>query len=109
MKEKGIAYQQPDQYDGIEMPKNTYKGLIIGAFAFTFGFAMVWYIWWLAILSALVLLFTVIARASDDHTDYIIPAAEIERIENQRYQQLPSAATGRPAEGQRTPELSPEV
>ena len=35
----------------------------------------------------------VIARASDDDTDYIIPAAEVERIENERYRQLASAAS----------------
>ena len=77
MKEKGIAYQQPDQYHDIHMPKNTAQGLINGALAFLFGFAMVWYIWWLAMLSALGMLFTVIVRASDDDTEYIIPAAEV--------------------------------
>ena len=35
------------------MPKNTAKGFIIGVLAFLFGFAMIWYIWWLAVLSAL--------------------------------------------------------
>jgi cytochrome o ubiquinol oxidase subunit 1 len=109
MKEKGIAYQQPDQYHDIEMPKNTAKGLIIGAFAFLFGFAIIWYIWWLAIISALVMLFTVIARAFDDHTDYIIPAAEIERIENQRYRQLTSAETNRPPNAQTATGPAPEV
>ena len=99
MKEKGIAYQQPDRYHDIHMPKNTADGFIIGVLAFVFGFAMVWYIWWLAVLSALGMLFTVIARASDDDTEYIMPAAEVERIENQRYRQLASAATNRPAGG----------
>jgi cytochrome o ubiquinol oxidase subunit 1 len=91
------------------MPKNTAKGLIIGAFAFLFGFAIIWYIWWLAIISALVMLFTVIARAFDDHTDYIIPAAEIERIENQRYRQLTSAETNRPPNAQTATGPAPEV
>ena len=92
MKEKGIAYKQPDQYYDIHMSKNTASGFIIGSSAFVFGFAIIWYIWWLVILSALCILFTVIARAFDDDTDYIIPAAEIERIENQRYRQLTAAA-----------------
>jgi cytochrome o ubiquinol oxidase subunit 1 len=108
MKEKGIAYRQPDQYHDIEMPKNTPKGLAIGVFAFLFGFAMVWYIWWLAILSALVILFTVIARASDDDTEYVIPAAEVQRFENQRYEELRSAGVI-PRAGGPTPEFSPEV
>jgi cytochrome o ubiquinol oxidase subunit 1 len=109
MKEKGIAYQQPNQYHDIEMPKNTAKGLLTGAFTFVFGFALVWYIWWLAILSALGILFTVIARGSDDDADYIIPAAEVERIENGRYRQLTSAPTNRAADGQITPEPLPQV
>jgi cytochrome o ubiquinol oxidase subunit I len=109
MKERGVAYQRPDQYKDIEMPKNSPHGLIIGALAFVFGFAMIWYVWWLAILSALGMLFTVIARSMDDDIHYIIPAAEVERIENERYLQLGSIANRRPTYGQTTPEPVPEM
>jgi cytochrome o ubiquinol oxidase subunit 1 len=109
MKERGIAYKRPDQYQDIEMPKNTASGFMIGVLAFLFGFAMVWYIWWLAIVSGLGMLLTVIARGSDDETGYIITAAEIEKIETQHYQRLTSAATNRQATKLTTPELSPEV
>jgi len=109
MKEKGIAYRQPDRYHDIHMPKNTAKGLINGALVFVFGFAMVWYIWWLAILSALGIIFTLILRASDDDTDYIVPAIEVERIENRRYRQLTTAADNRPAGGQTILQPSPAV
>jgi cytochrome o ubiquinol oxidase subunit 1 len=109
MKEKDVAYKRPDQYYDIHMPKNTANGFVIGSSAFVFGFAVVWYIWWLAILSALGMLFTIIARASSDDTDYIIPAAEVERIENQRYRQLTSAAAAYPASRQATSESLPEV
>ncbi|MGA8242319.1 MAG: cbb3-type cytochrome c oxidase subunit I, partial [Desulfobacterales bacterium] len=109
MKEKDIAYQQPDQYHDIHMPKNTAKGLINGALTFVFGFAMVWHIWWLAILSALGIIFTLIVRASDDDTNYIVPADEVERIENRRYRQLTTAANNRPSGGQTTLQPSPAV
>ena len=109
MKEKDIAYQQPDQYLDIHMPKNTAKGLINGALTFVFGFAMVWHIWWLAILSALGIIFTLIVRASDDDTNYIVPADEVERIENRRYRQLTTAANNRPSGGQTTLQPSPAV
>ena len=89
MKERGVAYQRPDHYSDIEMPKNAPNGLIIGGLAFLFGFAIIWYIWWLAILAALGILFTVIARAMDDDNHYIIPAAEVERIENERFANWP--------------------
>ena len=74
------------------MPKNAPHGLILGGLAFVFGFAMIWSIWWLAILAALGMLFTVIARSMDDDIHYVIPAAEVERIENERYQQLAAVA-----------------
>jgi cytochrome o ubiquinol oxidase subunit I len=98
MKEQGIAYKQPDQYHNIHIPKNAANGFIIGVSAFVFGFAMIWYIWWLAILGALGMLSTVIARSTDDDMHYILSAAEVERIENQRYRQLTTAAAKRPAD-----------
>jgi cytochrome o ubiquinol oxidase subunit 1 len=109
MKEKGIAYQKPDRYHDIHMPKNTAAGFINGILAFMFGFAMIWYIWWLAVLCALGMLFTVIIRAFDDDTDYTVPAAEVERIENRHFQALASAAAERPAGGPAMPEILPQV
>jgi cytochrome o ubiquinol oxidase subunit 1 len=98
MKEKGTAHERPDRYGDIRMPKNTAHGFVLGGLAFIFGFALVWYIWWLAILSGLAMLFTVIARACDDDTHYTIPAAEVERIEEGRRLQM--AQGPRQAEGQ---------
>lgn len=92
MKEKGIAYERPDRYSDIEMPKNAPHGLILGGLAFLFGFAIVWHIWWLALVAALGILFTVIARSMDDNIHYVIPAADVERIENERYRQLAAVA-----------------
>ena len=93
MKEKGVAYQRPATYHDIVMPKNAPHGLIIGALAFIFGFAMIWYVWWLAILAALGILATVIARAMDDDIYYTIPAAEVKRIEDERFSLLAAAGT----------------
>ena len=108
LKEKGVAYRRPDHYNDIEMPKNAPHGLIIGALAFVFGFAMIWYIWWLAILAALGMLVTVIARSFDDDIHYLIPAAEVERIENERFSQLAAVAKRRPAGEPAIPEPVPE-
>jgi cytochrome o ubiquinol oxidase subunit I len=98
MKARGTAYQPPDRYQDIHMPGNTSAGFINGVLAFLFGFAMVWHIWWLALVGSLGMLITVILRTSDDHTDYTIPAAEVERIERQRHSQLASALAGSPAD-----------
>jgi cytochrome o ubiquinol oxidase subunit I len=104
MKEKGVAYRRPPQYDDIEMPKNAPHGLIIGASAFVCGFAVIWYIWWLAGLAALGMLGAVMARSSDDDSHYLIPAAEVEQLENERYRQLESVAPRRPADEPTIPE-----
>jgi len=92
MKEKGIAHQKPDRYHDIHMPKNTASGFVNGILSFIFGFAMVWYIWWLAAISALGMLVAVIIRSADDDTEYTVPAAEVERIENLHYRELATAA-----------------
>jgi cytochrome o ubiquinol oxidase subunit 1 len=73
------------------MPKNTAAGFVNGVLSFIFGVAMVWYIWWLAGISALGMLVTVIIRSTDDNTDFAVPAAEVERIENLRYRELANA------------------
>jgi len=86
MKQKGTAYLKPERYEDIEMPRNNPYGLAVGVCCFVFGFAMIWHIWWLAGASFLALIATVIARACNDDTHEIIPAAEVERIEGLRSQ-----------------------
>jgi cytochrome o ubiquinol oxidase subunit 1 len=108
MKEEGVAYQRPDHYNDIEMPKNTPLGLIIGSLAFLFGFALIWYIWWLAIVSALGILATIVARSWDDDIHEIIPAAEVKRIEDERYRQL-AAVEPRGFDEPLTPAPAPEA
>jgi cytochrome o ubiquinol oxidase subunit 1 len=109
MKEEGVAYHRPDHYNDIEMPKNTPLGLVIGSFAFLFGFALIWYIWWLAIVSALGILATIMARSWDDDIHEIIPAAEVKRLEDERYRQLAAAEPGEFAVAPIMPAPAPEV
>ena len=54
----------------------------MGAFTFAFGFAMIWYIWWLAVVSLIALLVTVVMRANDENVDYTLSADEVARIES---------------------------
>ena len=56
---------------------------------------MVWHIWWMAIACAVGMWAMIIARTYDDDTEYRLSAADVERIENQRYQALASAVRGR--------------
>jgi cytochrome o ubiquinol oxidase subunit 1 len=93
MKRRGVAYQRSARYTDIVMPRNTGAGVIIGGLAFALGFAMVWHIWWLALASGLGILITVAIRASNDDTEFVLPAAEVQAIEDQRRQVLAAAPT----------------
>jgi cytochrome o ubiquinol oxidase subunit 1 len=87
MKEKKTANIPPSRYQDIRLPKNSGLGVVSGVLAFLFGFAMVWYIWWLALLCTLGMVLTIIVRSFADDIEYTITAAEVERIELQRYRQ----------------------
>jgi cytochrome o ubiquinol oxidase subunit 1 len=91
MKQRGVAYRRPDRYVDIVLPKNTSIGIIIGGMAFVFGFAMVWHIWWLAALCLASIAVCIIIRASDDESDYAIPASEVKKIEDARFAELAKA------------------
>ncbi len=91
MKEGGAAYRRPERYDDIHMPRNTGVGLVIAGFSLAMGFALVWHIWWLAIVGALGMLIAYVVRTFDDDTDYYVPAEEVERIETQHFARLANA------------------
>ena len=78
--EKKVSYQD------IHMPKNTAVGFVMGIFAFMFSFAMVWHIWWLAIVGLTGAIFSLILRSLDYDTDYYVKASEVEATE-MKYQQ----------------------
>ncbi len=69
------------KYEDIHMPKNTPMGIIIAAFSAVLGFAMIWDITWLAVLSGIAMLGSVIARTLDYNIDYYVKVAEIKKIE----------------------------
>lgn len=91
MKQEGLAYQRAAKYEPIHMPRNTGAGVIIAAFSVVFGFAMVWEIWWMAIVGLIGMAVAYIAHTFNDDTDYFVPVEEIEKIENQRFEQLSKA------------------
>jgi len=80
MKKDGTAHV-PKRYEEIELAKNTGSAIYLSGFAFLFGFAMVWHIVWLAVLGLGGAIACVIARSFDEHAEYVVPAAEVERID----------------------------
>jgi cytochrome o ubiquinol oxidase subunit 1 len=66
------------------MPKNTATGVVLGALMTAFGFAMIWYIWWLAALSFVAAIAYGIFHTFNYDRDYYIPAEEVARTEQAR-------------------------
>lgn len=69
------------RYEDIELPKNTGMGIYISIFAFLVGFAIIWHIFWLVLLGLIGIVVCMIVRAFDEHTEYLLTAAEVEQIE----------------------------
>ncbi|MEE7489185.1 cytochrome o ubiquinol oxidase subunit I [Methylobacterium oryzae CBMB20] len=78
-------------YKPIHMPKNTAAGAILAGLNFTFGIAMVWYVWWLAALSFVAIFVVAIAHTFNYNRDYYIPADVVSRTEGQRTRELEMA------------------
>ncbi|MCT4371379.1 cytochrome o ubiquinol oxidase subunit I [Yangia mangrovi] len=79
MKKDGFKWST--NYQDIHMPNNTATGVIVAAMALVFGFAMIWYIWWLAAISFIGMIATVIAHTFNYNQDHWIPAAKVAEME----------------------------
>lgn len=91
MKKRG--HDHPLQgFRPIHMPKNTGAGVILAGLSTVLGFALVWYIWWLAALSFVGLLVVAIIHTFNYDRDYYIPAEDVVRIEGHRAPQLAGGA-----------------
>jgi len=73
------------EYQDIVLPKNTAMGIYVSGFVFLMGFGLVWHIVWLILLGLIGVVVCLVLRSLDPETEYIIPAAEVERIENKIY------------------------
>ena len=83
MKKRG--FERPlEGFRPIHMPKNTGAGVILAGFSFVLGFAMIWYIWWLAALAFVGLLVTAIGHTFNYNRDHHIPVDDVVRTENAR-------------------------
>lgn len=78
---KKSGKKQTVAYTDIEVPKNTGVGVIIGALAFLFGFAVIWHIVWLMVVSLLAVIVVLAIRLTSDVKERVITAAEVKRME----------------------------
>jgi len=91
MKDRG-AQRPTTGFIPIHMPRNTGAGVILSALAMVLGFAMIWYIWWLAAIAAVGLLGYGIFHTFNYHRDYHIPVEEVAEQEDARTRLLAAGA-----------------
>ncbi len=86
MKQRARERETPEPepvYQDIELPRNSATGFVCAFFAAILGFALIWQIWWLAILAFVGAFATFVVFAWRDRTEYEIPAAEVARIDRE--------------------------
>ncbi|WP_112963325.1 cytochrome o ubiquinol oxidase subunit I [Agrobacterium sp. fls2-241-TYG-188a] len=91
MKKHG-AERPVDGFIPIHMPKNTGTGVIISAISVVLGFALVWHIWWLAIVSMVAIIAVSIAHTFNYNRDYYIPVSDVTEVEAERTKLLATQA-----------------
>lgn len=78
-----VGGTKEEQYEDIVLPKNTSIGIFIAGCAFVFGFAIIWHIWWLAMLMIPSIIVLFFIRANDENTEITILANEVGRLESE--------------------------
>ena len=86
---KNRGYERPlAGFKPIHMPKNTGTGVILAALSVVLAFALIWYIWWLAVLSLVAVIAVAIAHTFNYKRDFYIPAETVTATEDARSQLL---------------------
>ncbi|EJL27748.1 cytochrome o ubiquinol oxidase, subunit I [Novosphingobium sp. AP12] len=89
---KRCAVERPTSgYRPIHMPKGTGTGIILAGLSIALGFAMIWYIWWLAAVSFAGIIGYAIFHTFNYKRDYHIPVETVEATEAARTRQLAAA------------------
>jgi cytochrome o ubiquinol oxidase subunit 1 len=81
---KQVKKSTKPQYKDFHMPKNTPMGIYMSGFIFLIGFAAVWQVIWLIVVGLIGAITCFIIRAFDDDTEYVVTAAEVEKMEKER-------------------------
>ncbi len=79
-RETGSLRDEPE-YEAIEVPRNTATGVVCAFFATVMGFALIWHIWWMAILGIIGAFATFVVFAWRDIGEDEISAEEVARID----------------------------
>jgi cytochrome o ubiquinol oxidase subunit 1 len=88
-----VLGEEPEYVD-IEVPRNSATGVVCAFFATILGFALIWHIWWMAVVGLVCAFATFVVFAWRDRTEYVVTAAEAGRI-NRVNRQARQAALAR--------------
>ncbi len=80
-KEHGEGADKDDIATPIELPENTGHGVIIGIVGGILGFAMIWHIWWLAVVSLVAILATIVMRSFQDEGERDLTDSDVSALE----------------------------
>jgi cytochrome o ubiquinol oxidase subunit 1 len=75
-------------FKSIHMPSGTGTGVVLAGLSVAFGFAMIWYIWWLAGLALAGIFGTTIFHTFNYKRDFHIPVEDVIASEDARTRQL---------------------
>ncbi|NHT78100.1 cytochrome o ubiquinol oxidase subunit I [Rhizobiaceae bacterium CRRU44] len=90
---KNRGYERPlGGFRPIHMPKNTGTGVILSGLSVAFAFAVIWYIWWLAIVSFIGIIAVSIGHTFNYNRDFYIPADDVIATEGERTRRLSGQA-----------------
>ncbi|MGI4939093.1 MAG: cytochrome o ubiquinol oxidase subunit I [Janthinobacterium lividum] len=91
-----VLGEEPEYVD-IEVPRNSATGVTCAFFASILGFALIWHIWWMAVLGLVCAFGTFVVFAWRDRTEYVVTAAEAGRINRVNRQARQAALAARVA------------
>lgn len=81
-KENGLAYKTDNQYAEIHMPKNRTIGVVMAGLLTVCGFAIIWHIWWLVVVSFVATIAAFIISSFNTKHDYYVDVDTVRTTED---------------------------
>ncbi len=87
-KENRPMHPQEKQYQDIHMPKNTLAGFITAIIVGILGFALIWHMWLIAVVSLISVIIAVIVKSFNLDVDYYIKARDVKETEVAHFKEV---------------------
>jgi cytochrome o ubiquinol oxidase subunit 1 len=93
MKAKGVA-RPTSGFQDIYMPQGTWAGIVLAGLSTVCGFALIWQVWWLAIVMLVGIVSTAIFHTFNYNRTFYIKADHVAAVEDARTAQLAALEKG---------------